>query len=103
MNLKQAIESGKRFKRKDAEVWYPVGGYMASGGRYYYTQDDIMADDWITEEPAKQKVTMWQAVFKTKLDNFYIPEGLFKDEYEASKYNVGSSFVKLVNPVEIEI
>lgn len=93
-----AVGSGKKFSRIHWEHWLTHESY-----EWGLKAEDILANDWEVEPTAKQKVTMWQAVFKTKLDNFYIPEGLFKDEYEASKYNVGFSFVKLVNPVEIEI
>lgn len=103
MNLIDAIKSGKRFRREGSEVWYPIGGYMASGGKYYYTQYDIMADDWITEEPAKQKVTMWQALHITTSGRYSITESLFRDEKAAKDWLRSYTFIKLVNPIEVEL
>ena len=95
MTLKEAIESGKRFKRRHWLEW-TTHTHTSS-----YGAEQITSDDWVVEEPAKQKVTMWQGIFK--LEGYLrLSNVLYKNENEA-RIDMGSSFVKLVNPIEIEV
>ena len=98
MNLMDAVKSGKKFSRKDWEHWFTHESY-----EWGLKADDILADDWITEEPAKQKVTMWQALYKTTSGQFGITEFIFIDEKSAKDWLRTYTFIKLVNPIEVEI
>ena len=58
MNIQEAIQSGRRFKRKGAKIW------RLPKDKTYFVED-LLADDWELE--AEQKV----AVTKTDLKNAF--------------------------------
>ncbi len=101
MTLKEAIESGKRFKRKEDSNWVDVS-IVHDSSEWFYIKD-VLADDWITEEPAKQKVTMWSMLIKNESGDFYVTQRLVANESEAKKYCAHDVFIKLVNPIEVEV
>jgi hypothetical protein len=94
MTLKEAIESGKRFRRNGMNTWYSNGFPLA------YSVEDILTDDWEIEQPAQKKVTMWQAVYINDF-GYALSANLFKNEEVAKTMFV--KFIKLVNPIEIEV
>ncbi len=97
MDLKQAIESGKRFKRRH---WLEWTSHTHTSS---YGAEQVTSDDWVVEEPAKQKVTMWQCVYVDVSSQVSISSRLFKNEADAKTYCGCDDFIKLVNPIEIEI
>jgi hypothetical protein len=50
LNIIEAIKSKKRFKRSEYNVWFEVSS------SYHLRRDELMCDDWVTEEP-KVEVT----------------------------------------------
>jgi hypothetical protein len=63
VTLQEAIKTGKRFKRK-GYPWFPNDGWMK------LSCHDILATDWITEEPERKvkRITVWRPIFQIKCE-----------------------------------
>lgn len=52
MDFLSALKSGKRFKRNECEEWHaPPGKEILDSRIYSFHQSDLLAEDWIVEEP----------------------------------------------------
>lgn len=82
MTLQEAIKSGKRFKRRyhAGWMWLENGATKYSDSnageqRFTYHDDDILATDWITEEPVKKtkRITVWRPIYFHLFEGFHSP------------------------------
>ena len=97
MNLNLAIESGKKIRRSGTN-----GVYCFPSALMPFSVAEVLAE-WEVEQPAKQKVTMWQAIYKNVIGTYIISTVVFENETQAKNYTGSLDFIKLINPIEIEI
>lgn len=73
MNIREAIKSGKRFRRKPGNMWDPNFWYDALSEadianrlcRPMWAYEDLVADDWEVEE---KQVTITESDFESAIN-----------------------------------
>jgi hypothetical protein len=75
MNLIEALKSGKRFKRPCLETWVDSGSKPRD--QFYFYREDLIAEDWITEDD-KPKLSTW---YRPAI--FWLPDGEY---YKSCEY-----------------
>lgn len=87
MTLKEALESGKKFKRKEEKLWK----YPKTAERGLFTAEDIVAEDWETEEVHENETIQLTLEHFTHVYNLFAKESIFVnwDEYQNFRKALG--------------
>lgn len=116
MNLKDAIASGKRYRRTGGNLGADFGNAMdcADEIHFFYSEKifmpltlgDVLAEDWEVETEPKKMKTVWQWRFKwNTLPNWGVDSELLT-EHEAcemvKKHSHLSRCEKHAGPFEVE-
>lgn len=82
MTLIEALNSGKKFKRKEEKFWT----YPKTGERGIFTKTDIVADDWEVEDVRENETIQLTLEHFTYVYNIFAKDSIFLEWEHYQKF-----------------